>query len=65
MRLSGPRRNKLRPEGNNHEDRQAPHQLNCESQQLDRGGIDPVRILEHHQHWFARRQAGQLRQKGL
>ena len=49
MRLAAPGRLKLRPEGNHQQDRQAHDPVDGQIDQLARGRVDPMRVLEHHQ----------------
>jgi len=48
--LAGPWRLKLGPEGHDQQHRQAADMLDHEVEQLARGRVDPMRILEDHNH---------------
>ena len=58
--LAGPRRLKLGAEGGEKQDRQARHPLDEQVEQLTRAGVDPVDILEEHQHGTLLRQGFEL-----
>ncbi|HEX6015783.1 MAG TPA: hypothetical protein VFY87_29060 [Geminicoccaceae bacterium] len=60
MRLAGPRRLKLRAEGDQDEDRQLRDALDHEAQELERRWVDPVHVLIQRQHRVPRRQGGEL-----
>ena len=45
-------------------DPEGGHRVDDEVQQVERGGVDPVHVLEHHQHGPARRQSLELGQEG-
>ena len=50
MRLTGPGRLELGTEGGDQQDRQAVDPRENEVEELARSRIDPMRILEDHQH---------------
>jgi hypothetical protein len=55
MRLAAPGRLKLGPEGNHQQDGQARDPVDGQIDQLARGRVDPMRVLEnHHQRLLAR-----------
>ena len=62
VRTADPGRRELRPEGDDHQDRQRGHPLDEQVERLARGRVDPVHVLEHHQHRLTRRQSLDLRQ---
>ena len=63
--LANPGRLELGAEGYDEQNGQPAHLLDCEIEQLARGRIDPMRILENDQHWFLARQALKLPNQGL
>ena len=65
MRLASPRRCKIRPDCGNQQDRQAfdPHDNAIE--QLTRGRVDPMQILEHHQQRLSAGEGFELAQQCL
>ena len=65
MRVAGPRRLELRPEGDHQQHGQALQALHREVEQLERGRVDPVRVLEDHQDGPARGEALELPQQSL
>ena len=60
VRLAGPGRLELRPEGDQHQHRQLPDALDHQAQQLERRRVDPVHVLVQRQHRLLRRQAREL-----
>src|ERR1700735_2874180 len=50
---SSPRRFEFRPKCNEGEDRQTPDALSQQIEQLDRGRVHPLGVLEHQQHGLA------------
>src|SRR6516225_7637588 len=63
MRMRWPGWCKLRPCGDDEQHPQLRHSIHGDSEQLQRGRIDPMDIFEDHQHWLPRCQALELRQK--
>ena len=55
MWLARPRRAELRPERDNEEYAKTLDALDCQRQQLLRGGIDPVHVLVRQEHWLLHR----------
>jgi hypothetical protein len=60
VRPTGPRRGELGAEGNDQQKRQVGRKVDEQVQQLERSGIAPVGVLEHHQHRLPRRQPRHL-----
>ena len=60
VRLAGPGRLELRPEGDQHQDGQPLDALDHEAQELERRRVDPVHVLVERQHRLLRRQAREL-----
>ena len=60
VRVAVPGRPELGPVGHDQQHRQALDPLHREVEQLERGRIDPMRVLEHHQHRASRRQPLEL-----
>src|SRR5215469_7079371 len=55
MRLAAPAMLKLRAGGDDEQDWQPPNSIDRYVEKLARGRVDPMRVLEHHQHGsFAR-----------
>ena len=50
LRLAGPGRLELGAERHDQQHRQAAHALDGEVEQLARGRVDPMRVLEDHEH---------------
>ena len=50
MGLASPGLLKLRPEGDDQQERQPAHPVDGQIQELARGRVDPVSVFEHHQH---------------
>ena len=65
MRAPDPGRRELWPEGEDHQYPQRGHPINEKVEELTRGGIAPVHVLPHHQHWLTRRQPFELRKLGV
>jgi hypothetical protein len=65
VRLAGPGRLELRTEGDQEQDRQPGHALDREVEQLARARVDPVNVLEDHQHGLATCQARETVQERL
>ena len=60
VRLAGPGRLELRPEGDQHQNRQLPDALDHEAQELERRRVDPVHVLVERQHRLLGREAREL-----
>jgi len=56
---------KLRPKGDNQQDRQPAHPFEHQVEPLARGRIDPMPILENHQNGPHPRQSFELMQQSL
>ncbi len=54
MRVAGPGRSELGPVSYKQQHRQASQALHHKVEQLERGRVHPVRVLEYHQHRAAR-----------
>ena len=65
VRLPGPGRLELRPEGDQHQYRQLPYALDHQAQELERRRIDPVHVLVQRQYRLLRRQACELVDQSL
>jgi len=65
LRLSGPGRLEFRAERHDQQNRQAAHALYGEVEQLARGRIDPMRVLEDHYHRLPARQTFELMDQRL
>src|SRR6202030_1459981 len=52
LRQPAPRRLEFRAEGQDQQHRQARRPLDRQIEQFARAGIDPVQVLDHHQHWL-------------
>ena len=63
--VGGPGRGELRPRGDEEQQWQRRCPRHGQGQQLERGRVDPVRVLEQHQHRLPRRKPPQLRQQRL
>jgi len=63
--LAGPGWLKLGAERHDQQHWQAADSLDGEVEQLERGRVDPVRVLEDHQHWLLVRQTFELTQQRL
>ena len=50
LRLAGPRRLELGAERHNEQHGQATHPLQTEVEQLARGRVDPMRVLDDHEN---------------
>jgi hypothetical protein len=50
LRQPAPRRLEFRTESQDQQHRQARYPFDGQIEQLARAGIDPVQILDHHQH---------------
>jgi hypothetical protein len=50
MRVAAPGWLKFRAEGDDEQHRQLPHPVDGQIQQFARGRVDPMSVLEHHQH---------------
>ena len=50
MGAAGPGRLEFRAKGDRQQHRQMPHPVDGQVQQLARSRVDPVGVLEHHQH---------------
>src|SRR6266404_4749995 len=64
VRAPDPGRRELWPEGDDQQGPEGGHPVDDEVQQVERGGVDPVHILEHHQYGPTRRQSLELGQEG-
>jgi len=60
LRLSGPRRPEFRAKRHDQKHWHSAHALDSEVEQLARGRVDPMRVLEHHEHRLLPRQTFQL-----
>ena len=65
MRLAAPGMLKLGPEGDDQQHRHMPGLIERQIQQLARGRVDPMRVLEHHQNGVASRHHFELMQQRL
>jgi hypothetical protein len=65
MRLAAPRVFKFRAKGDDEQHGQPRYSIECQVEQLARGWIDPMRILENHQDSPASRQGFELMQQGF
>src|SRR5438067_2119411 len=65
MRLAAPRRLKLRPERDDQQYRQLADAIDGQVEQLARGWIDPMRVLERYQHRLPPRHGAELAQQRL
>ncbi len=63
MRLTAPGGLKLGAEGDDEQDEHPRHTFECQVQQLARGRVDPMRVLENHQNGPAPRQGCELIQQ--
>ena len=54
LRAADPRRRELRAKCDDHEDAERGHPIDQQVEQLARGRVAPVRVLENHQHGVAR-----------
>jgi hypothetical protein len=61
MRPSYPRRLKFWPVGDNQQHAKGPYSVHRATDRFQARGVDPMCILEHHQHWIAARQRLKLR----
>ena len=50
VRATTPRRLEYRAKGDRQQHRQMPHPVDGQIQQFARGRVDPLGVLEHHQH---------------
>ena len=60
VRLAGPGRLELGPKRHDQQHRQTADPLDSEVKQFARGRVDPMRVLEHHDHRLLSRQAFEL-----
>ncbi len=65
LRLAGPRRLELGAERHDQQHRQAADTLDGEVEQLSRGGVEPMRILEYRDHRLFVRQTFELTDQRL
>ena len=65
MRLAAPGVLKLGAEGDDEQDRQPRYPIDRQVEQLARGRVDPMRVLEDHQDGPAPRQGFELMQQRL
>ena len=65
MRLPRPRRLKLGPEGRDQQHRHSRDMFNRQIEQLARGRVGPMQILEDHQYGLPLRQTSELSQQRL
>ena len=63
MRPSNPRRLELRPERDDQQHAKGSHPVHRPTERFKARGVDPMRILENHQHRIGCRQRLQLRGK--
>ena len=63
MRLAAPGVLELRPKGDNQQDRQPGCPIDRQVEQFARGRIDPMCVLENHQHRAGTRQGFELMQQ--
>jgi len=61
LRTADPGWREFRPEGDDGQERKARHPLDDPVEQLARGGIGPMRVLDHQQDRLTRRQPLDLR----
>jgi hypothetical protein len=61
----GPRRLKFGTKGDRQQHRQMPHPVDGQVQQFVRGRVDPMGVLEHHQHRSAPRLGFELAEQRL
>ena len=64
VRIAAPGRREVGPKDHHQQDRQALDPIDDLLEQLDRGGVDPMRVLEDHQHRIAAGEPGQLIEQG-
>ena len=60
LRLAGPGRLELGPERHDQQYRQAADAIDGQVEQFARGRVDPMRVLENHQHRLLARQTFEL-----
>ena len=65
VRLAGPGRGELRPEGDQRQRRQLPDALDHHAQELEGRGVDPVHVLVQRQHRLLRRERRELVEQRL
>ncbi len=59
VRARSPGWTKLRPPGEEHQDRRSGDLIDDETEQLERRGIDPVQVFDDEEQWFAGRHGQQ------
>ena len=63
--VAAPGRHELGPEGDQHQDRQALHPLDQQTERCQRGRIDPVHVFVQGEHRLPRREALDLLDQDL